>query len=248
MSSKHQLGDKIRAYCAPCGGERNCEIKGHYPERGGDPDGWYRWAVDWFLLTCCGCDHAFAQTVSTNSDDMHHYYDENGQEKIEYNEVIDTWPARSKRDMPEWFKHGTVDTDVENTAPLNASLNELYGALNNELRVLASIGIRTSFDIAAGLLGISSEKKFFQKLDDLVAHGYITEADKEHVETLVEAGSASAHRGWRPKLEDLGVLMDALENFIYSSLVLPAQKRKREAELAKVKKKVPPKKQPKSST
>ncbi|MCZ0963912.1 DUF4145 domain-containing protein [Paracoccus sp. EF6] len=121
-------------------------------------------------------------------------------------------------------------------------MKELYGALNYELRVLASIGIRTSFDIAAGLLGIEPEKTFNQKLDDLVAQGHITEADKEHVQTLVDAGSAAAHRGWRPSFNDLGVLMTALENFIYNSMVVPARKRAHEAELATVKKKVPQKK------
>lgn len=242
MSPKHQLGEKIRAYCSSCEGERNCEIKGYYPERGSDADEHYHWSVDWFLLVCCGCDHAFAQTISSDSESYHHYYDRDGQEAIEAIESVNTWPARSKREVPEWFKHGTIDTDLPDTGPLDASLKELYGALNNELRVLASIGIRTSFDITAGLLGIDPEKRFHQKLDDLVAQGHITAADKEHVEVLVDAGSASAHRGWRPKLDDLGVLMKALENFIYSSIVLPARKRTHDEELAKVKKRVPPKK------
>lgn len=245
MSESYEVGKNLRAHCLSCGGMRNCAIKGHYTERGNDADDHYHWRVDWFVLSCCGCDHVFAQTITTDSESYHQYYDRDGQEVLEHIETIDTWPARSKRDVPEWFKHGTVDTDVQNPDPLNASLKELYGALDNELRVLASIGIRTSFDIAAELLGIDAEKKFFQKLNELVDKGLITEADKQNVETLIDAGSASAHRGWRPRLEDLGVLMSALESFIYNSMVLPSRKRAHDAELAKVKKKVPPKRAPK---
>jgi hypothetical protein len=58
---------------------------------------------------------------------------------------------------PEWMSEAgkdTVDSD------LDASLVELYGALDNDLNMLAAIGIRTSFDIAAGLLGIDQEMPF----------------------------------------------------------------------------------------
>lgn len=242
MSDDYSSGGKIRAHCATCKGDRNCEIKGHYSETGSIADENIYWEVNWFILMCCGCDHVFCQTIATDSERIHQYYDRNGTHVVEQNEVIDTWPARSKRQVPEWFEHGTVETDIPNTRALASSLSELYGALDNEIRVLSSIGIRTSFDIAAGLLGVGSEKSFREKLDDLVAQHHITEADKVHIETLVDAGSAAAHRGWKPTFDDIDVLMTALENFIYNAMIVPARKRAHESKLADLKKKVPERK------
>ena len=242
MESETRIGQKLRAHCSACNGDRNCEIKGHHPERGEDVHAQINWAVDWFLLTCCGCDHVFVQTVSSNSEEYVSFQDHNGQEIAEHFESIDTWPARSKRKIPDWFEQKFVETDIPDTNALDSSLKELYSALDKDLVVLASIGIRTSFDIASEILGVDAEKTFKQKLDALVCKGHITEADREHIETLVDAGSAAAHRGWKPSLRDLGTLMGVLENFIYGTMVVPARRRAHEADLAKVKKKVPSKK------
>lgn len=232
-----KVGTSIKVFCSKCGGERNCEIRGHHPERGGD--GHYDWHVDWYLLTCRGCDHIFAQTVATNSEDYYQGYEENGETYTHHIETIETWPARSKRETPEWFEHSTVETDLENISALNASLKELYRALNADLMVLSSIAIRTSFDIAAEVLGIHPSLDFKDKVEALVAGGHIMEAEKGSVEILVDAGSASAHRGWKPQAGDVEALMTALEEFIYNSVVLPARKRAQVQKLAEVGAKVP---------
>jgi hypothetical protein len=44
---------------------------------------------------------------------------------------------------------------------------DTYVALNNDLRILAAIGIRTAFDRASQLLGIAPEKTFADKLGEL---------------------------------------------------------------------------------
>lgn len=233
-----RVGTTIRAHCSKCGGDRNCEIKGHHPERGGD--GHYDWHVDWFLLACRGCDHVFAQTVATNSEEYFNYYDhESGEDVTEHIETIETWPARSKRPFPEWFEHSLIETDLENTSALNASLKELYRALDADLMVLASIGMRTSIDIAAEVLGIDPSLDFKEKIKALVAEGHIIEGENSSVEILVNAGSASAHRGWKPQAHDVDALMTALEEFIYTSMVLPSRKRAQAAKLAEIDAKVP---------
>jgi hypothetical protein len=232
-----RVGTAVKAHCSKCGGERNCEVKGHHPERGGDDD--YQWHVDWYLLACRGCDHVFAQTTASNSEDYYNYYDERGETVTEHIESVETWPARSKRPVPEWFEHSLVETDLENTSALNASLKELYRALEADLMVLSSMGIRTSFDIAAELLGVNSALRFNEKIDALVAGGHIAEAEKGHIEILVDAGSASAHRGWKPQASDVDALMTALEEFIYNSIVFPSRKRAQAAKLAEVGAKVP---------
>nr|WP_314089413.1 DUF4145 domain-containing protein [uncultured Shinella sp.] len=238
MTADNIIGTKIKAYCSKCRGERNCDIAGHHQESGEEGDGEYMWNTNWYLLVCCGCEYVFAQSVSTNSEDYSNYYNRLGDTETEYHETVKTWPARAKRTRPEWFEHGGVESAME-TAALDASLNELYGALDHDLFVLSSIGIRTSFDIAAELLGIDPSMRFEDKVADLVAKGLIKESEKEHIDVLVDAGSASAHRGWQPRIDDLAVLMGILEDFIYNNMVLPTRKQAEAEKLAKVKAKVP---------
>jgi len=178
--------------------------------------------------------------VSTDSESYTPYYDHDGELRYEHDETIVMWPAKAKRERPEWFGGNTVESD-HSTFELDASLRELYGALDHDLNVLASIGIRTSFDIVSEVLKVDPAKRFEQKVADLVDKGFIKEAEKDHINILVDAGSASAHRGWKPRVTDLDALMDILEDFIFNSLVLPSRKKARAARIAKVKEKVPPK-------
>ena len=224
-----------KAHCSKCGGERNCEIKGHYPESGGDDD--YQWHTDWYILQCRGCDHVFALTVSTNSEDYYNYYDRDGDTVTEHIESLDYWPAKSKRERPDWLRE--IDVDGGDTTPLDQSLAELYGALDGDLYSLSGIGVRTTFDVASELLGVEPSLRFEEKLDALVKGGHIGMADRSHIATLIDAGSASAHRGWRPTSQELKTMMDVLEHFILGAFVEPGRRKKRAAEVERLK--VPPK-------
>ncbi|MDX1222355.1 DUF4145 domain-containing protein [Sinorhizobium medicae] len=241
MASGNDSDKRMKAYCSNCRGERNCDIVGHHQKQGEDGGGNYQWYKDWYLLVCRGCEHAFAQTVFTDSESFHQEYDAQGEVFTLHDEIIHTWPARSKRDRPDWYSHDGIESHLPELGPLNASLSELYGALDQDLNVLASIGMRTSFDIAAEILGVDPSKSFKLKLDELVAKGLIKESEKEHIEILVDAGSASAHRGWKPRAQDLDALMDTLEGFIYDTMVLPAKQKEKAEKIAKVKLKVPAK-------
>ena len=108
--------------------------------------------------------------------------------------------------------------------------------------MLAAIGIRTAYDVASSLLDIDPELPFSQKLDALVASGRIGVLDKERMGILVDAGSASAHRGWRPSPADLATMMDVLEHFVTETFVNPARRAKLDADAAAMRTKVPPRK------
>ncbi len=227
-----------KAECSQCGGMRNCDIVGHYDERGGDDH--FEWLIEWKLMRCRGCEHVFVQTVSGNSEDYHQSYGPDGEVVTEYHEVIKYWPALAKRKKPEWMSEAGID--AENVEALNEALAELYGALNNDLHMLAAIGIRTCFDVAAELLGIKPEQTFKAKLQNLVTSGHIGKVDQTRLEILVDAGSASAHRGWRPGAEDLNTLMDVLEHFVHDAFVARTRKKRLDANVKKMQAQVPPRK------
>jgi Domain of unknown function (DUF4145) len=178
----------LKVECASCGGKRNCNIRAEYANTFVEPFEYEIWTM-WRILQCRGCEHVFVQFEETNS-----AVPEGERPLIVY------WPALSKRKRPEWER---VLIRYGNTKPLYSAMEELYGALNNDLHMLAAIGIRTSFDIAAQLLGIDPEQTFQKKLKELVAKGLIGALDEARLEVLVEAGNASAHRGWRPSSGDL---------------------------------------------
>jgi hypothetical protein len=93
-------------------------------------------------------------------------------------------------------------------------LKELYGAFNNGYPVLAAIGVRTAFDSATERLGISSSLSFSRKLEEAKSAGHVGEKEKNALTVLVDAGSAAAHRGWRPSHDDLTAMINALETFL----------------------------------
>ena len=84
-------------------------------------------------------------------------------------------------------------------------------------------GIRTVFDRASEVLGVDPAITFQEKLTKLHELGKIGRDQQEHLTVLTEAGNASAHRAWMPTLEQLRVLMDIMEGFIYHGLVLPRE-------------------------
>jgi Domain of unknown function (DUF4145) len=105
-------------------------------------------------------------------------------------------------------------------AKLAALLTELYTALDNNLSVLATIGMRTVFDRASQLLGADPDQSFAEKLKELVAGNKIGGEEKEILSVLADAGSAAAHRGWQPSTIEIDSLMQALENFLERAFVL----------------------------
>ena len=224
-----------KAECSACGGSRNCDIRGEYIVRYGDDD--FSGRTHWYILECRGCENVFVQTVSTDSEDYENFYEEDGSTGTTYNETLKYWPALSKRPKPEWMSEYGVD--AANVEALDEAMIELYGALDNDLRMLSAIGIRTAYDIVSSLLGVDSSLSFSQKLDALVTSGRIRVVDKDRLETVVDAGSASAHRGWRPTPTDLGTMMNVLEDFVYQSVVSPARRAKLDEEAAKVRGAVP---------
>jgi len=63
--------------------------------------------------------------------------------------------------------------------------------------------------------------------------------EKECLEALTDAGSAAAHRGWEPDLEQIAYLVSIMENFVRRILL--------KDEANKLKKAVPPPRAPRAT-
>ncbi|WFU14412.1 DUF4145 domain-containing protein [Bradyrhizobium sp. CB3481] len=227
-----------KAFCSDCKGERNCNVHGEYIDYASDENVWER--KEWLLLQCCGCEHVFVRTVGTFSEDYSYGVDDRtGETELIYDETTEFWPATAKRPRPQWFPAYCFED--EKLEGLHGVMTELYGALDHDLLRLAAAGVRTAFDLASEALGVHTALTFKQKLDALVDAGKINNLDKDRLETLTDAASASLHRGWAPAPSDISTMVDILKHFVHRWFIQPAIDQKLSERSAVLKRTVPPK-------
>jgi hypothetical protein len=82
------------------------------------------------------------------------------------------------------------------------------------------MGVRTVFDRASELLGVDPTIPFTKKIDALFQGGKIGAEECETLSILTDAGSAAAHRGWRPSVQEMDVMMSLIEAFLYRTFIL----------------------------
>jgi len=210
---------QTKGECPQCEGSRNAEIKAEFYEGWSDDDDGIDGGIHFRILKCLGCDAAYVQKETWFSEDVDYRYDPRTGEHEPYMPTVkDHWPKSHSRKRPTWR------LKIHATDPQLASLlEEVYTAYDNELFVLSAIGVRTAFDRASEVLGIDAELSFAKKLSELVATGNIGTSEKAILEVLTDAGSAAAHRAWRPKREELDVMLDAIEGFLNRSFVVSGE-------------------------
>ncbi len=150
--------------------------------------------------------------------------DESGEPSRE----VSYFPAAVSRRKPDWLGDffPRVDDDIRSL------LNEIYVALHEDLRVLAGNGIRTILDMVI-TKKVGDVGDFPAKLATIERAGLISKSNREFLEVAIDAGSASAHRGFKPSQDNLKLLLDITENLITSIYIMPG-------EIKSLSKKVPP--------
>ena len=237
QSMPDSMPEIIKAHCPECGKDRKAFVRGkhvvHHTENNSPVE-----ATDTgLILECCGCERIFFrrdywfsewETVADNP--------YTGQPQLEGGTETTYWPPPVQRELPEWS-----DKIKKADKVLGRLLSEMYTALNNDLRVLAAIGVRTTFDRASELLQVDPSLSFGRKLDALVSSGKVGTSERGTLEVLVDAGSAAAHRGWAPEPKELRTMMTIIEGFLHREFVLGERTKKLKAA-------VPPKPIPKKKT
>jgi hypothetical protein len=230
------LDDRIiRGHCPNCGSGRKAHVRcEHVVSSPGEDDGTAA-SDTGMILECCGCERVyFRRDVWFSEWETVGAHPVTGELRQEGGVEITYWPAPITRQRPKWLDDiEKADRDLGNL------LSEMYTALDNDLRVVSAIAARTVFDRASELLGIDPAVSFQEKLDSLGAYGKISIDEEGTLDVLVDAGSAAAHRGWRPKPEELNTMVDVVESFLHRSLILGDG-------IAKLKAAVPPKPKRKS--
>jgi hypothetical protein len=188
----------LRSPCNLCGRETDHDIvtEEHSSEDG--PNGEAR-GINRYTLRCRGC-HDF----SLRADEWFH----DGVPSEDTETIITATcfqPPRLWRRPPDWLN------DVQNSdADLHGLLEEIYSVANDSQVRLLSMGTRAALDHLMNV-GLGGDYGSFEdKLSQMVSGGHLTEAQKESLEIIVDAGSASSHRGYKPARQAMLMTMEGL--------------------------------------
>lgn len=236
MTKEIKASDIRKGHCPNCGPSRSADVLGYHNEEWSDDENQVYGATAYYILKCRGCETPFFQTDEWDSESEHVWQDEYGEYQSETHHRLSYWPSPIKREQPKWStKISRSDSD------LGALFEDIYGALNADLRVPAAISIRTSLDRASELLGVDPALTFDAKLKALFDGGKISSDERDTLAVLIDAGSAAAHRGWRPGLSELDTMMSLMEGFLHRTFVLGEAAKK-------LQKSIPPKPKKKPKT
>ncbi|MNI25711.1 hypothetical protein D3C73_793800 [compost metagenome] len=151
-----------------------------------------------YLTKCRGCDKInFKHTLRSAP-------------PVEKTDQVFYFPKRAIRPVPNWVINIPIKyVDI---------LREVYIAVNEQLFTLALTGIRTLLDIYI-VEKIGDSGNFKQKIKKLVENNIITSSKAQVLETTIDAGNASAHRGYKPDQETLFQVLSIVENLLESEIV-----------------------------
>lgn len=182
--------EKVRGHCPECGPNRWAIVLGEFVKH--EDSGGIWTDTTYRMLQCPACDEVYFQTDHVFSEDYSYDEGPSGEMEVEYHHKIEHWPYNppSARERPVW-----IDKLIRRDEDIHSLMESVYSALENDLSVLAAIGIRTVFDRASELLGVDPSKSFANKLAELESLGKIGSDQRQTLEVLTDAGSAAAHRG-----------------------------------------------------
>lgn len=187
------------------------------------------------VIRCCTCSHVHFQTVDTFSEDVSYHRDPDGEEVPYYNETLRYFPPIPARPRPKWMERIVVDNPT-----LDELLDEAYGALTYGFTVSAAIALRTIFDAATEHLKIDPALSFDEKLDALEKQHGIDAQQRAILNVLTDAGSAAAHRGFRPSAKLLETMFRIMEEFLHMIFVTVAEQQALAKRVAELSVQIPP--------
>ena len=190
-------GNITVSWCNSCGRDTDHEVtsieiisRKEFPEAGSAS------TMRSLVVRCGGC-----KEISIRNESWHYNLLASGGENDPVAELTEVTfsPPRLWRRLPDWL------TKLERTEPdLYDLLQEIYLATHDgQVRLLAS-GVRTALDrVMVNIVGDVGD--FPAKLNAMVAQGHLSSKQRDMLDTVIDAGSATAHRGFKPPRQLLAV-------------------------------------------
>jgi Domain of unknown function (DUF4145) len=92
-------------------------------------------------------------------------------------------------------------------------MNEVYTAFHNSCRRLVAMGIRATLEQVM-IDKVNDHRSFEINLDEMVKAGYLSSRQRMDLDTILESGHATIHRGWEPTDDQITTIFDITENLI----------------------------------
>lgn len=212
-----------KAHCNTCFGEKNHELlhveESKETELMAEDIVFYS-GESFELLKCGGCNSIKLRHNNWHSAEC----DDDG------NYVIHTtyFPPSVSRREPDWMSFCLDPRTPE------FLFREVYIALQNDCRRLAAMGVRSIIEyIMVEQIG-GDYYSFEKNLENFQEGGFISVKQKEILETIIDAGNATTHRGFEPSAIDLSNLLEIAES-LYETVYL------HQSRADSLKKRIPPK-------
>lgn len=160
------------------------------------------------LLRCKGCDSIVFRHTNWFSEDT----DKHGRPVRN----VTVYPPTTYRKEPRWLSE--VMWMAEAYCPVRNLIGEIYVALQNDAPRLATMGIRALLDMVM-IDKTGDHGSFSSNLAEFEAAGFVSEHQRKIIESVLEIGHATIHRGYVPHKNHVGLLMDITESIIESIYV-----------------------------
>ncbi|MFA5922603.1 MAG: DUF4145 domain-containing protein [Methylococcaceae bacterium] len=186
-----------KAHCNTCGRETNHEVLHTEKASWSDVECGIWGNETYETLKCMGCESIKLRNISI-------FFDQERKET-----TINYFPPEIFRPKPNWINHIYIFSDHF----IKTLLNEIYIALQNNLPNLAAMGVRSLIEKV--MVDKAGDHGTFKKnITEFEKLGYVSKIQREHLETILDAGHATIHRSYSPTTEDVVTLIDITEHII----------------------------------
>jgi hypothetical protein len=209
-----------RAHCNACGDDRNHAVI-HAESEDWESDG-HTGNDTYEMLRCGGCESVRLRHIARYS------VGDGERTDVQY------FPPTEYRKPPAWFREFLVAGHQNGSPSLSQLMIEIYAAVRNNLPSLAAMGIRSLLERI--MISKTGDQGTFQKnLTMFESLGHVSKKQREHLETILDAGHAAIHRSYVPSTADVVTLLEITEHVVESVFM-------HEQKIARIKEKVPPRK------
>ena len=200
--------DIVMIHCNSCGQETKHElvhrhlikhdVETYYAELGTAVTGEIWSAVRHELYECRGCEEVTFRRSELFSETLPDC-------------VMTFHPPRVSRKLPDWLH----DIDDKDTKQL---LEEVYAALHADSRRLAMMGCRAILDRVL-VRAVGDVGGFEEKLRRMAKERLLSETHQGILSAAIDAGSASAHRGYSPDPTVLEHVVAIVEHVVFAGVL-----------------------------
>ena len=197
--------DSMRIFCHSCAKYTNqnvlSDVKVHANTDYEDP-----WTEAHRFTRCAGCD-AFTYSIESWSPEVRNQF------TGEFDSEWKTFPRGSEERRP-------IDGHSEFPAKVRLMYNEIIGAINAQLPVLAGIGLRAIIEATCRDQGIQG-KNLQELIDGLATKGVLSSAQSDILHTHRFLGNIAAHEITPAQPGELLAALEIAENILRTIYVLP---------------------------